>query len=163
MNRKIASQHNAAPPDSAPVVIRCGDRIVKGRLEFPCWSAEEGNLPGTPGETCDVFRIRRLDANVVEEIPASDINAVFFVNDFHGDPKRNTVRFHAHEHALPGVWIQVKFPTGEVIEGIVENSIRFLLDPGFFLRPTDPGDNNKLVYVMKSALVDHHVLGVTKL
>ncbi len=160
MNRKTAPPPNAVLPDSAPVVIRCGDRIVKGRLESPCWNAEAGT---PPSETCHVFRVRRLDADVVEEIPASDVSAVFFVNDFHGDSKRDAVRFHAHEAVLPGVWIQVKFPTGEVIEGVVENSIRFLADPGFFLRPTDPGGNNRLVYVMKSALVDHHVLGLTKL
>ncbi len=162
MNRKTGSPRNTALSAAAPVVIRCGDRIVKGRLESPCWNAEENTLPRPPAETCNVFRIRRLDANVVEEIPASDVSAIFFVNDFYGDPKRTTVRFHAHEPVLPGVWIQVQFPNGEVIEGVVENSIRFLLDPGFFLRPTDPGSNNKLVYVMKSALADHHVLGVTK-
>lgn len=120
-------------------------------------------MPAPPSEACDVFRIRRLDTNVVEEIPAGDVSAIFFVNDFHGDSKRDTVRFHAHEPVLPGIWIQVQYPTGEVIEGVVENSIRFLIDPGFFLRPTDPGSNNRLIYVMKSALVDHHVLGVTKL
>jgi hypothetical protein len=163
VNRKAASPNTAVLHDSAPVVIRCGDRIVKGRLESPCWNAEEDTLLSAPRESCDVFRIRRLDADVVEEILASEVSAVFFVNDFHGDPSRNTVRFHAHEPVLPGIWIQVQFPTGEVIEGVVENSIRFLMDPGFFLRPTDPGGNNKLIYVMKSALVDHHVLGLTKL
>ncbi|MGH9563623.1 MAG: DUF6982 domain-containing protein, partial [Terracidiphilus sp.] len=163
VSQAVAIPSNSAPPVSAPVVVRWGDRIVKGRLESPCWNAEGNVVPSAPDETCDVFHVRRLDANVVEEIPASEVSAVFFVNDFHGDPNRKTVRFHAHETALPGVWIQVKFPTGEVIEGIVENSIRFLVEPGFFLRPTDPGGNNKLVYVMKNALVDHHVLGVTKI
>lgn len=163
MNPKTSLSSDSVLPVSAPVVIRCGERVIKGRLEFPCWSAEEDVLQNLPDEPCDVFRVRRLDADVVEEIPASEVSAVFFVNCFHGDPKRNTLRFHAHEPALPGIWIQVKFPTGEVIEGVVENSIRFLVDPGFFLRPTDPADNNKLVYVMKNALVDHHVLGVTKL
>jgi hypothetical protein len=49
------------------------------------------------------------------------------------------------------------------MEGIVHNSIRYLIDPGFFLRPTDPGSNNKLVYVMKTWLKDHRVLGMRKL
>jgi hypothetical protein len=161
VTRITALPGNNVLPDQAPVVIRCGDRMVKGRLESPCWNADDA-LPGAAGESCDVFRIRRLDSNAVEEIPASEVSAVFFVNDFHGDSKRNTVRFHAHEPVLPGVWIQVQFPNGEVIEGVVENSIRFLVEPGFFLRPTDPGSNNKLIYVMKSMLVDHHVLGLTK-
>lgn len=159
----MASPTEGLPPASAPVVIRCGDRTVKGRLESPCWNADENIVPGPPVDASGVFRVRRLDADVVEEIPASDVTAIFFVNCFHGDPKRKTVRFHAHEPALPGIWVQIKFPNGEVIEGVVENSMRFLVDPGFFLRPTDPGDNNKLIYVVKSALVDHHVLGVTRL
>jgi hypothetical protein len=37
------------------------------------------------------------------------------------------------------------------------------VDPGFFLLPTDPDSNNKLVYVLKSWLVDHRVLGMRKL
>jgi hypothetical protein len=49
------------------------------------------------------------------------------------------------------------------MEGIVYNSIRYLIDPGFFLLPTDPGSNNKLVYVLKSWLVDHRILGMRKL
>lgn len=150
-------------PCSDSVVIRCGDRIVKGHLESPPWNSADDAVRSSPGQTYDVFRIRKLESNVIEEVPSSDISAVFFVNDFHGDPDRNTIRFHAEEPVLPGIWVQVQFPNGEVIEGIVENSIRFLVDPGFFLRPTDPCSNNKLVYVMKSALVEHHVLGLTKL
>ncbi|MGH9562312.1 MAG: DUF6982 domain-containing protein, partial [Terracidiphilus sp.] len=73
----------------ADVVIRCGDRIVKGRLESPLWNAEDNTLPSLAVQTCDVFRIRLLDSNAIEEIPSSEVSAVFFVNDFHGDPDRN--------------------------------------------------------------------------
>jgi hypothetical protein len=50
-----------------------------------------------------------------------------------------------------------------VIEGIVHNSIRYLLDPGFFLVPTHPGSNNRLIYISKSQLADHRVLGTRNL
>lgn len=163
MSSADASPLESVLPALAPVVIRCGDRLVKGQLESPSWNAAGDGLLCSSGEACDVFRVRRLDSDTIQEIPSSEVSAVFFVNDFDGDPKRDTVRFHAHEPALPGVWIQVKFPNGEVIEGVVENSIRFLIDPGFFLRPTDPGGNNKLIYVMKNALVEHHILGLTRL
>jgi hypothetical protein len=59
--------------------------------------------------------------------------------------------------------MRVQFLDGEVIEGIVHNSIRYLLDPGFFLVPTHPGSNNKLIYVSKSQLIDHRVLGTRNL
>ncbi len=85
------------------------------------------------------------------------------MSDLNGEPNHNCLRFHALEPIIPGIWVQVQFQDGEVIEGIVENTIRFLTEPGFFLRPTDPGSNNKLIYVMKSWLADHHVLGLTDL
>jgi hypothetical protein len=59
--------------------------------------------------------------------------------------------------------MRVQFLDGEVIEGIVHNSIRYLVDPGFFLVPTHPGSNNKLIYVSKSQLADHRVLGTRNL
>jgi hypothetical protein len=62
-----------------------------------------------------------------------------------------------------GIWVRVEFLDGEVMEGIVHNTLRFLVDPGFFLIPSDPDSNNRLVYVMKSWLRDHRVLGVRKL
>jgi hypothetical protein len=59
--------------------------------------------------------------------------------------------------------VRVQFLDGEIMEGIVHNSMRYLIDPGFFLMPTDPLGNNKLVYVLKSWLIDHRVLGMRKL
>jgi hypothetical protein len=59
--------------------------------------------------------------------------------------------------------MKFQFLDGEVMEGIVYNSLRYLVDPGFFLLPTDPDSNNTLVYVVKNWLVDHRVLGLRKL
>jgi hypothetical protein len=59
--------------------------------------------------------------------------------------------------------MRLQFVDGEVMEGIVYNSIRYLIDPGFFLLPTDPDSNNKVVYVRKDRLVDLRVLGMRKL
>jgi len=159
----MVSAHETTPLSSEPVVIRCGDRVIKGYLDSPRWSLAHETALTSPEPACNVFRIRDFESNVAQEIPANEINAVFFVNDLKGKPHRKDLRFHAHEPILPGIWVQVQFPNGEVIEGVVENTIRFLIDPGFFLRPTDPDSNNKLVYVMKGGLVDHHVLGLTKL
>jgi len=152
-----------ATPCSDPVVIRCADRLIKGHLEWPAWSSADETVRSSAGQACDVFRVRNVASNAVEEVPAKDISAVFFVNTFNGQPERHPLRFHAEEPVLPGIWVQVQLPSGEMLEGIVENSIRFLIEPGFFLRPTDPRSNNKLVYVMKDKLVEHHVLGLTKI
>jgi len=47
-----------------------------------------------------------------------------------------------------------------MIEGIIGNTKDFVLESGFFLRPTDPNGNNRLVYVLKGGLKDFHVLGM---
>jgi hypothetical protein len=146
-----------------PVVVRCGARVIKGYLESPHWNSADEALQLSPEHAGVVFRIRHLESDVIEEVPVNEIKAVFFVSDLNGEPDHNNLRFHALEPIISGIWVQVQFRDGEVIEGIVENSIRFLTEPGFFLRPTDPGGNNKLVYVMKNWLTDHHVLGLTQL
>lgn len=163
MNEATASPRESNLPLSEPVVIRCGARLVKGYLESPHWNSADRAVQISSERVCDVFRIRHLESNVVEEFPADEIKAVFFVSNLNGESDHNSLRFHALEPILPGIWVQVQFLDGEVIEGIVENSMRFLTEPGFFLRPTDPGGNNKLIYVMKSWLAEHHVLGLTQL
>jgi hypothetical protein len=59
--------------------------------------------------------------------------------------------------------MRLEIDTGEAMEGLVYNSLRCLVDPGFFFLPTDPESNNTFVYVMKKALVDHRVLGIRPL
>ena len=144
-------------------MIRCTERVIKGYLESPLWNSMDRAMESAGGRVCNVFRIRHLESDVAEELPASEVKAIFFVNDLNGEPEYNAFRFHAQEPIVPGIWVQVQFHDGEVMEGIVENSIRFLTDPGFFLRPTDQEVNNKLVYVMKDSLVQYHVLGLKHL
>ena len=136
--------------------------MVKGCLESPPWRSTGEALCGAVEDSPECFRIRSLDLSRVEEIAAGEIKAIFFVSDLQGNRERNDLQFQGMEPALPGVWVQARFLDGEVIEGVVENSIRALRAPGFFLRPTDPGSNNRLIYVMKSALAEYHVLGVTR-
>lgn len=156
MNRTIATK-------SEQVVIQFGNRTLKGHLEFPVWNTIEDLLSKVPDSSPESFRIRHLDSDRVEEIPTKDIKAVFYVNTFEGDSDHKQLNFHSRAPVAQGIWMRLKFRDGEVMEGIVYNSLRYLIDPGFFLLPTDPDSNNRLVYVMKSWLVDHRVLGMRKL
>jgi hypothetical protein len=148
---------------SEKVVIQFGARTIKGYLESPAWNTIEELLSNAPQSSLETFRIRRLDTEIVEEISIKDVKAVFYVNSFDGDSVRNSLNFHTRAPIVHGIWMRFQFRDGEVMEGIVYNSIRYLVDPGFFVLPTDPGSNNKLVYVVKSWLVDHRVLGLRKL
>jgi hypothetical protein len=119
-----------------------------------------GHAPHTSPET---FRVRLLDSNLVEDVLAKDVKAVFYVNSFDGDSDHEILNFHSRAPIIHGIWMRLQFVDGEVMEGIVYNSIRYLIDPGFFLLPTDPDSNNKVVYVRKDRLVDLRVLGMRKL
>ena len=148
---------------SEKVVIQFGSRTIKGFLESPVWNTIEELLGNAPQSSLENFRIRHLESDVVEDVSIKDVKAVFYVNSFDGNSIRNHLNFHTRAPIVHGIWMRFQFRDGEVMEGIVYNSIRYLVDPGFFVLPTDPGSNNKLVYVVKSWLVDHRVLGLRKL
>ncbi|MGC9158935.1 MAG: DUF6982 domain-containing protein [Terracidiphilus sp.] len=144
-------------------MIQCGSRTIKGYLDSPDCSTVEELLRNAPSGSLETFRVRHLETNAVEEISAENIKAVFYVNSFEGDSRHEMLNFHSRAPIVHGIWMRLQFLDGEVMEGIVYNSIRYLVDPGFFLLPTDPESNNRLIYVRKNWLADHRVLGVRKI
>lgn len=151
-----------SPTKLEQVVIQSGTRTIKGYLESPVWNTIEDLLSNAPPSSPETFRIHHLDSDLVEEIPTSEIKAVFYVNTFDGDSNHTHLNFHSRAPVTPGIWMRLQFRDGEVMEGIVYNSLHYLVDPGFFILPTDPDSNNKMVYVVKSWLVDVRVLGMRK-
>lgn len=145
------------------VVVRLASQAVRGYVEAPTWNTIEDVLGRTLPGTSELLQVRFLDSDGVQQIPVDEVKAVFFVNSFTGDASRNHINFHTRTPTMPGIWTQLKFDDGEVMEGIVQNSIRYLVEPGFFLIPTDPESNNKLVYVFKKRLAEHCVLGLCKI
>jgi hypothetical protein len=148
---------------SEKVVIQFGTSVVKGYLESPAWNTIEELLSNAPREAPESFRIRLLESGEVEEISTADVKAVSYVNSFKGNSEHKELNFYSTAPIVHGIWVRCQLRDGEVMEGIVHNSIHYLIDPGFFLLPTAPGSNNKLVYVLKSWLTDHRVLGVRKI
>jgi hypothetical protein len=145
------------------VVVRYGTKTIKGYIESPVWTSIEELLSHAPHKAPEAIGIRLLDSDVVEQISLRDIKALFYVRSFDGDSTHTELTFHSQAPIIHGVWVRLQFIDGEIIEGIVYNSMRFLVDPGFFLVPTAPESNNKLVYVVKSSLSDHRILGLRKL
>jgi hypothetical protein len=148
---------------SEKIVIQFGTRTLKGYLDSPAFDTIEELLDNAPQHSPETFRVRHRESDVVEEVPVTEVKAVFYVHSFDGDSEHQHLNFHTRAPIAHGIWMRLQFFDGEIMEGIVYNSIRYLIDPGFFLLPTDPGSNNKLVYVLKSRIVDHSVLGVRKL
>ena len=145
---------------SEKVVIRTSNALIKGYLETRVFKDVEDLLVRAPQGSPDVFRVQQSDTGVVEDVAVKDAKAVFFVKTFEGNERHNELKFHTRAPILHGIWVRVEFNDGEVMEGIVHNSIHYLVDSGFFLLPTDPGSNNKLVYIVKKGLRDCRVLGV---
>lgn len=94
------------------------------------------------------------------DIDWSQVKAVFFVSTYEGDRGHEPVRFYGNGPQIECIWVEVVFHDGEVIEGCIRNSLRHLVDDGFFLHPSTPGGNNLLIYVNKAALQSYRVLGV---
>jgi len=93
-------------------------------------------------------------------IPKKELKALFFVRKFSGNKEYAEVKFFESQPRIDGLWVRLKFHDNETIEGILSNTIRFLVDDGFYLRPPDPNSNNRLMFVLKVALRDFTVLGV---
>jgi len=151
---------DAESASSYRVVIRYEDRAVRGFAEVSELGSIDQLLRNDPQYPLDSIRLKLLDTEKVEEVPTKDAKAVFFVKTFDGDLRHRALHFHEHAPIVPGLWVRVYFYDGEMIEGLISNTRDFVLEDGFFLRPTDPNGNNKLVYVLKGGLKDFHVLGM---
>jgi hypothetical protein len=146
--------------DSHKIVVRYEDRAVRGFAEVTDLGSVEQLLNSAQQYPLESIRLRLLDSQAIEQVPTKDAKAVFFVKTFEGDLKHRALHFHEHAPVMQGLWVRVYFHDNEMIEGIVANTSDFVLQDGFFLMPTDPNGNNKLVYVLKGGLKDFHVLGL---
>jgi hypothetical protein len=120
----------------------------------------KGYIEGTPDLlTADQLTIVSLTEQEIQ-ISKRDVKALFFVRKFSGDKEYSEVKFFESQPKIDGLWVRLHFLDSESIEGIVANTIKFLVEDGFYLKPPDPNSNNRLMFVVKSALVDFTVLGV---
>jgi hypothetical protein len=156
----VAQHDGGEAADMHRIVVRYEDHAVRGFADVTDLGSVEELLHGSQPDPLESIRLRLLDSQVVEEVPTKDAKAVFFVKTFEGDLKHRALHFHEHAPVLQGLWVRVYFHDNEMIEGIVSNTSDYVLQDGFFLMPTDPNGNNKLVYVLKGGLKDFHVLGL---
>jgi hypothetical protein len=130
------------------IARKLNGEILKGYME---------TVPELSGE--DDISIISLTEEVIK-IPKQELKALFFVRKFSGNREYSEIKFFESQPKIDGLWVRVIFYDNELIEGIVSNSIRFLMEDGFYLKPPDPNSNNRIMYVVKSALKDFTVLGV---
>jgi len=149
-------------PERIKIVIRLQDNSIVRAFLNP------ETVWGTNGPAVDpkTFREGSCVSCVAEDgrrmnFEWTDIKAVFFVYSFLGDPAQRSVRLYRQGPAIENVWVEIVFRDGEILEGCVENSVVQLRDDGFFLSPSSPHSNNRLIYVNKKAIASYRVLGVS--
>jgi hypothetical protein len=130
------------------IARKTNGQILKGYVEAAPESVEDDNIT-----------FISLTDEIIK-IPKRDMKALFFVKKFSGDKEYAEIKFFESQPKIDGLWVRLTFYDDEMIEGIVSNTIRFLLDDGFYLKPPDPNSNNRFMYVVKLALKDFTVLGV---
>jgi hypothetical protein len=146
--------------DSYRIVVRYENHAVRGLAEASELGSIDQLLRNDPMYPLDSIRLKLLDSESIEDVSTKDAKAVFFVKTFDGDLRHRALHFHEHAPIVAGLWVRVYFYDGEMIEGLISNTKDFVLESGFFLRPTDPNGNNRLVYVLKAGLKDFNVLGM---
>jgi hypothetical protein len=115
--------------------------------------ANPADLPGT--DTIDLL----TPEGEHQAVPASDIKAVYFVDDLNLAylPERKSF---LSRPKLEGLWLRLTFRDGDTLEGIVVNELLEILDRGIQFVPPDLHGNCSRVYVPRLALTEVKVLGV---
>jgi hypothetical protein len=142
------------------IVIRFEDHAVRGFVDASELGSIEQLLRNEPASPLDSIRLTRVNGDAAENISTRNAKAVFFVKTFDGDLHHRALHFHENAPIIQGLWVRISFHDGETIEGIISNSRDYVLEHGFFMMPTDPNGNNRLIYVLKDRLKDFNVLGM---
>jgi hypothetical protein len=92
-------------------------------------------------------------------VPYREIKLVSFVKEFEGaaDPQRQVFLTRPK---MAGLWVNLRFRDGGVLEGIIPNNLMALEASGFTVIPPDSFGNQQRVWAPRSSLVAVEVLGV---
>jgi hypothetical protein len=151
---------NATPDSRLKVVAHGKDgSLYKGFLEgFANNVAIEEGVP-RPAQLPETLVITSQDG-AKHSVGLHDLKALFFVKSFEGSKQYTELKFFSAHPVVEGIWARLNFHDNETIEGVIYNSLHFLSNDGFFLKPPDPRSNNQMMYVLKSSLRDFRILGV---
>ncbi len=137
-----------------------GGEILKGFTDSLPNGDVDALLSEDPFSLPAKITLQSLESKKPVSVSIKSLKALFFVKTFEGSKVYKEIKFfHAHP-PIEGLWVSVKFDDNEATEGIVHNSLHYLVEPGFFLKPPDPQSNNQAVYVVKESLEEFRVLSV---
>lgn len=145
------------------VVHLKGGVIVKGYTQTEAPSDLTSLLENPYRSFPSELKLTSENGDSLRAVNLADAKAVYYVKTFEGNKETKGVRFYENGPTVQGIWVEIRFKDGEVVEGIIHNSVHHLVEPGFFLSPSDPLSNNELMYVLKTSVADYRVLGIRTL
>ena len=92
-------------------------------------------------------------------VPYPDIKLVAFVKEFEGaaEPQRQVFQTRPK---MAGLWVNLRFRDGGVLEGMIPNNLMLLEVSGFTVIPPDSFGNQQRVWTPRGSLAAVEVLGV---
>jgi hypothetical protein len=152
---------NTAPTPRIRVIARLRNgTAVKGFIQGLDGMDPESLLDHPQNTLPPEIVISTPDSSGLVTVSLESLKALFFVKSFEGNKDYREIKFFDKSPPIEGLWVRAKFYDGEALEGVVRNSLDYLTQPGFFLKPPDAQANNEVMYVVKSSLIDFRVLGV---
>ena len=143
------------------VVARLRDgNLLRGFLANTRMADFEDILRGDAPSIPEEIGVCAAESKEMVSVPLDSLKALFFVRSFEGRREYKEVKFFDSNPPIRGLWVRVQFYDNEYLEGIVKNSLHYLVNPGFFLKPPDPQSNNEILYVVKNSLREFRVMGV---
>lgn len=139
--------------------LRTG-KLLKGYVELPLPTDTSGVVATVPVTLPKQVIVETVEGGKKQTVPLATMKALFFVKSFEGNRQYSEIKFFNGEPKIEGLWVHLTFSDNEKTEGIVHNSVSFLTEPGFLMKPPDPNSNNQAVYVMKESLTAFRVVGV---
>lgn len=96
----------------------------------------------------------------LQDIPLEEIKVICFVRDINGSAPWREQRVFRSRPKTEGLWIQLEFRDGDVLQGVVTNNLLSIESGGITYTPPDPTANNQRIYAPRAALHSAKVLGV---
>jgi Family of unknown function (DUF6982) len=93
-------------------------------------------------------------------VPLAEIKGVYFVREFDGKQERPERKTFLSRPKMNGLWIRMGFKDGEVLDGLISESLLDIEPEGFYVIPPDVFSNNLRIFVPRAALASLDVLGV---
>ena len=99
------------------------------------------------------------DQGYASIVSYAEIKLVAFVKEFlaAAEPER---QFFQTRPKMAGLWVNLRFRDGDLLEGIIPNNLMLLDGSGFTVIPPDSFGNQQRIWAPRGSLVSVEVLGV---